>query len=177
VTLGLIPVPYEQALDGQEGITVENLGGTDAPASVVSKGGYDPGVLSCYQTWHAANPGPLPGQSLINGEAPSPYIEAQGPIAGWCQAITLFADAARKAGPNLTRRSFVQAMSGIKGFAGTYSPVLTYGPTTFAGPSQFEVVELHNNVPPSTQCVLTYQHIAQGTCWHVLQTFKPLESG
>jgi hypothetical protein len=172
-SLGLIPVPYEKALDGQEGITVETLGGTDAPASLV-KGGYDAGVQACYNTWHAANPNPLPGQTLINGEAASPYIEEQGPIAGWCQGVTLFAEAAKKAGPDLTRRSFVEAMASIKGFAGTYSPVLNYGPDRFAGPSQYQVVSLHNNVPPSSQCVLTYQGKTQGTCWHVIQSWRPL---
>ena len=33
VTLGLIPIPYEKGLDHQEGVTVETLGGTDAPTS------------------------------------------------------------------------------------------------------------------------------------------------
>jgi len=174
VSLGLIPIPYEQALDGQEGISVENVGGTDAPATVVSRGGYDPGVLNCYKIWHAANPNPIPGQTLINGEAPSPYIEAQGPIAGWCQGITVFADAARKAGRDLNRRSFVQAMASISGFAGTYSPVLSYGADKFAGPTEYEVVELHNNVLPSSRCVLTYQGKTQGTCWVVVQSWRPL---
>ena len=47
VALGLIPVPYEQALDGQEGVTTETLGGFD-DARPQSQGGYDPGVRSCY---------------------------------------------------------------------------------------------------------------------------------
>jgi hypothetical protein len=177
VTLGLIPIPYEKALDGQEGVTVETLGGTDAPSSIVPKGGYDTGVENCYKIWHAANPNPIGGQTLINGEAPSPYIEEQGPIAGWCQGITLFADAARKAGHDLTRRSFVEAMASINSFDGTYSPLLSFGPDQFAGPSQYQVVELHNNVPPSSECVLTYQHKAQGTCWHVVQGWRPLARG
>ena len=81
-----------------------------------------------HDVWHAANPNPLPGQTLIHGEKPSPYIEEQGPIAGWCQGIELFAAAAKKAGRDLTRRSFVKAMASIKNFAGTYSPTLSYGP-------------------------------------------------
>lgn len=177
VSLGLIPTPYEQALDGQEGITVDDLGGTDAPASLVGTAGYDPGVQNCFDIWHGANPNPIPGQTLINGEAPSPYIEAQGPIAGWCQAIELFAQAAKKAGRTLNRRTFVEAMAGIKGFAGTYSPVLSYGPNKFAGPAEYEVVELHNNDPPSSLCVLTYQDKTQGTCWHVLESWRPLAGG
>lgn len=177
VALGLIPLPYEQALDGQQGITVETLGGTDAPTALVGSGGYDTGVQQCFDIWHAANPKPLPGQSVGVGEVPSPYIEEQGPIAGWCQAIELFATAARNAGPQLNRRTFVQAMAKIQDFPGTWVPVLSYGPDTFAGPTQYQVVELHNNVPPSALCVETYQHIAQGTCWHTTQGFQSLPHG
>jgi len=163
--LGLIPFPYETALEGQEGVTVYTLGGTDAPIPE-SQGGYDPGVRSCYETWNAHNP---PTQPSV-----SPYIEEQGPIALWCQAIRLFAAAATKAGPNLDRRSFVEAMATITGFQGTATPVLSYGPTAFAGPAQYQVVSLHNNVPPSPLCVLTYSGKPQGTCWHVVQTWQPL---
>jgi len=172
--LGLIPQPYEKELNGQEGVTVETLGGTDAPTSVVSKGGYDPGVENCYKVWHAANPKPIPGQQLIHGEKASPYIEEQGPIAGWCQGIELFALAAKKAGRDLTRRSFVKAMASITNFQGTYSPSLSYGPGTYAGPDDYQVVEIHNNVPPSSACVLTYQKKTQGTCWHVMQSWRRL---
>jgi hypothetical protein len=164
--LGLIPLPYEKALDGQEGVTVETLGGTDAPDNVAPKGGYDPGVASCYATWKAHNKRP-PG-------ANSPYIEEQGPIVGWCQAIRLFAAAAIKAGPDLNRRTFVEAMSGVQNFAGTYSPILSYGPTKFAGPTEYQVVSLHNNVPPSPLCDPTWDGKPQGTCWVVQQSWKPL---
>lgn len=177
VTLGLIPFPYEKALDGQQGITAETLGATDAPMAVAGPSGYDAGVDNCYKIWHAANPHPLPGQTLINGEAASPYIESQGPIAGWCQGIELFAAAAQKAGPDLNRRTFVEGMASVTNFDGTYSPVLSFGLTTFAGPSQYQVVELHNNVPPSSLCPLTYQKIAQGTCWHVVKSWAPLVTG
>ena len=54
VALGLIPVPYEQALNGQEGVTTETLGGFDDNRPE-AKGGYDPGVRSCYDTWHAVS--------------------------------------------------------------------------------------------------------------------------
>ena len=175
--LGLIPAPYEKELNGQEGVTVETLGGTDAPPTAVSKGGYDPGVENCYKVWHAANPKPLPGQTLIHGEKPSPYIEEQGPIAAWCQGIELFATAARKAGRNLTRRSFVEAMASIKTFQGTFSPSLSYGPGKYAGPDDYQVVAIHNNVPPSSACVLTYQKKTQGTCWQVIHSWRPLVTG
>ena len=174
VTLGLIPVPYEKELNGQEGITAETLGGIDGPTALVGKGGYDPGVANCYKIWHAANPKPIPGQTLIHGEKASPYIEEQGPTAGWCQGIELFTAAAKKAGRDLTRRSFVKAMASIKNFQGTYSPTLSFGPGKYAGPDQYQVVKLHNNVPASSACALTYQKITQGTCWVVVQSWKPL---
>ncbi|HEY7949136.1 MAG TPA: ABC transporter substrate-binding protein [Acidimicrobiales bacterium] len=173
-TLGLIPIPYEKELNGQEGVTAETLGGVDGPTALVGKGGYDPGVANCYKIWHASNPKPIAGQTLIHGEKASPYIEEQGPTAGWCQGIELFTAAAKKAGRNLNRRSFVQAMASIKSFQGTYSPSLSYGPGKYAGPNQYQVVKLHNNVPASSACALTYQKITQGTCWVVVQSWKPL---
>ncbi len=166
-SLGLIPFPYETALEGQEGVTVETLGGTDAPVPE-SEGGYDPGVTACYGTWKAHN---KPVSTV------SPYIEEQGPIVSWCQVIKLFAKAATDAGPDLTRRSFIQAMAGIQDFPGTLTPVLSFGPTKFSGPTQYQVVEIHNNVPPGPLCVPTYTGAPQGTCWHVVQSWAPLASG
>jgi hypothetical protein len=166
VTLGLIPIPYEQSLEGQGGVTAETLGGTDAPISPFL-GGYNPGVTSCYNTWKAHNP-PTSSES--------PYIEEQGPIVGWCQAIRLFAQAAQNAGPNLNRRTFVQAMSRIQNIDGTYVPTLSYGPNKYYGPTQYQVVTLHNNVPPGPTCVPTYTGKPQGTCWHVIQGWRPFGS-
>ena len=104
----------------------------------------------------------------------SPYIEEQGPIVLWCQAIRLFGTAAKAAGADLNRRSFVQAMASITNYTGTVTPVLSYGPTKFAGPVEYQVVSLHNNVPPSPLCVVTYSGKPQGTCWHVVQPWAPL---
>ena len=63
VALGLIPVPYEQALNGQEGVTTETLGGIDDDRPQ-AQGGYDPGTRSCYTTWHAYHPKPIAGHAL-----------------------------------------------------------------------------------------------------------------
>ncbi len=41
-SLGLLPVPYAKALDGQEGVTTETLGGIDDDRPQ-SQGGYDTG--------------------------------------------------------------------------------------------------------------------------------------
>ena len=166
VALGLIPVPYEQALDGQEGVTTETLGGFD-DARPESQGGYDPGVRSCYTTWHAYHPKPIAGTQSF-------YIEEQGPIQAWCGAIRLFATAAKDAGKDLNRRTFVEAMARISDYPGTLSPVWTFGPDKFYGPVEYQVVKIHNNVPPSSQCKLKTNGKPQGTCWVTVQPFRPL---
>ena len=110
VALGLIPIPYEKALNGQEGVTAETLGGIDLPVPE-AQGGYDPGVRSCWTVWHKAYPQTPKGN--INDD-----IEEQGPVQGWCQEIRLFAKAATMAGKDLNRRTFVEAMSHITNFPG-----------------------------------------------------------
>jgi hypothetical protein len=171
VALGLIPQPYETALNGQEGVTTETLGGYDDNRPE-SQGGYDPGVRSCYNTWHGYHPKPIPGE-----QTPTPFIEEQGPIQAWCGAVRLFATAAKNAGPGLNRRTFVTAMSKITNYPGTLAPVWSFGPNKMYGPTQYQVVKIHNNVPPSSQCKLKTNHKPQGTCWVTVQSFKPLPTG
>ena len=154
VALGLIPHPYEKALNGQEGVTTETLGGIDDNRPQ-SQGGYDPGVRACYNTWHAYHPKPIPG-TLYH------YIEEQGPIQAWCGAIGLFATAAKDAGKNLNRRTFVEAMSKITNYPGTLSPTWSFGPHKFYGPTEYQVVEVHNNVPKSALCKMPKSGIAAG---------------
>jgi hypothetical protein len=166
-SLGLL-VPFGKALNGQEGVTTETLGGIDDPRPY-AQGGYDPGVRSCWTVWHKTYPEVPKGN--INDD-----IEEQGPVQGWCQEIHLFAQAAKAAGRNLNRRTFVTAMSQIKDFAGGYSPALTYGPHKFSGPTQYQVVRLRVNTPPSdTLCRPPQpQQPVAGTCWTPVQAWKPL---
>ncbi len=167
--LGLIPVPFEKALNGQEGVTTETLGGID-DSRPQAQGGYDPGVRSCWDTWHKAYP-QIPKGNMND------FIEEQGPVQAWCQEIRLFAQAATMAGPNLNRRTFVEAMSRITNFPGGFSPILSFGPDKFSGPTEYQVVSLHNNVPPSSQCRLPVGTLPpQGRCWHQVQGWKPLPS-
>ena len=120
-----------------------------------SQGGYDPGVRSCFETWHAYHPKPITGTTSF-------YIEEQGPIQAWCGAIRLFAAAAKNAGPDLNRRTFVTAMSKITNFPGTLSPILDLRSGQVLRPEQYQVVKVHNNVPPSSQCKLKTNHKPQG---------------
>jgi hypothetical protein len=165
-SLGLLPVPYADALNGQEGVTTETLGGVDDDRPQ-SQGGYDPAVRSCWIPWHKAYPQVPPGNM-------SDFIEEQGPIQGWCQVIRLFAAAAKAAGPDLNRRTFVTAMSKITDFPGANTPVLSYGPDKRYGPTEYQVVQLHINSPPSSQCKLPKNHVPQFTCWVTVQPFSPL---
>jgi hypothetical protein len=164
--LGLIPVPYEKALDGQEGVTTLTLGGIDEPVSP-SQGGYIAGAKSCYDSWIKVYPQSPKGR-------PNNYIDSQGPIVSWCQAIRLFATAADKAGTNLNRRTFVQAMASVKNFQGALTPELSYGSSKYYGPTEYRVVELHNNQPPSSQCYVYTSGQVQGTCWVIKQNWQPL---
>ncbi len=168
IALGLTPTPYEKELDGQQGVTTETLGGIDDNRPE-SQGGYDPGVRSCYVTWHTFHPKPIAGTLYY-------YIEEQGPIQAWCGAIRLFATAAKDAGPNLNRRTFVEAMSRLTDYPGTLSPVWSFGPDKFYGPTQYQVVKIHTNKPVSSQCKLPKSGRPQGTCWVTVQPFKPLSS-
>ena len=163
--LGLLPA-LDGPLNNQEGVTTETLGGFDDNRPE-SQGGYDPGVRACYTAWHKKYPNPVP-------PAESAFIEEQGPIQDWCTSINLFATAAKMAGHNLNRRTFVEAMSRIKNFPGGLSPSWSFGPTKYYGPTQYQVVKLHDNTPPSSQCKLKTNHQPQGTCWVSQGGWAPL---
>ena len=126
-------------------------------------------MQACWTPWHKAYP-------QIPQGATTDFLEQQGPVVAWCQVITLFAKAARAAGSDLNRRTFVTAMSKITNFPGTSTPILSFGPDKRYGPTEYKIVKLRNNVPPSSQCQLTSQGKAQGTCWVTLSPFEPLPS-
>jgi hypothetical protein len=127
-------------------------------------------VKACWTPWHKAYP------QIPSGDT-TDYLEQQGPVVSWCQVITLFAQAARNAGPDLNRRTFVTAMSKITNFQGTLTPVLSYGLNKRYGPTEFKIVKLRNNVPPSSACQLTSQDKTQGTCWVTVSSWEPLPTG
>ena len=83
----------------------------------------------------------------------------------------------RTRGKNLNRRTFVQAMSKITNFPGTWVNTLSYGPDKFYGPTEYQVVKIHNNDPPSPECILKSNGKPQGTCWVSEQKYQPLASG
>ncbi len=159
LALGLAELQYPGALDGQIGPTVVTYGNDDHPS------GYTPGGLSCYDTWKAHRKVP-------------PDPEAQGPIMSWCQAIRLFAEAARRAGPDLNRRTFTDAMGTITDFQAALMPTLAFSATRHAGPSQFRVVRIHKNDRSNNMCPgLEDSGRPHGSCWLVVQDYQPLQTG
>ena len=64
--------------------------------------------------------------------------------------------AAEKAGHDLNRRSFVEAMARVTNYPGTLSPELNFGTDKLYGPVEYRVVRLHNNDPSHTQCIDNY---------------------
>ncbi len=171
IGLGLVPVPFEDAIDNQQGVTVQTLGGIDDDRPE-SQGGYDAGVRSCFDSFRTSPTYPFPAPP----GHPGPWIEEQGPIASWCQGIRLFADAARMAGHHLTRRTFVEAMASVSNYPGTLSPILSYATNKFYGPVEYRVVRIHNNSAADNQCINNYKGGIQATCWVVVQNWEPLDT-
>jgi hypothetical protein len=149
--LDLLP-NYRKALDGQRGITTLTLGSVDDDRQP-SQGGYNRSTRACARVWGADTT-----SSAVHGG----YMEAHGPLAGWCQAIGLFARAATDAGANLNRRSFVSAMTAIHRFPGTNTPLLTFGRTKLSGPTAYRTVELHEG---GSLCPLTHDRLPMPRCW------------
>jgi hypothetical protein len=71
----------------------------------------------------------------------------------------------------------VTALSKVKNFPGTVTPILSFGPDKRYGPTEYKIVRLRNNVPPTSACQLTSQGKVQGTCWVTVQNFTPLPTG
>ena len=163
IGLGLAEAIYKTELDGQYGLTYQTLGNSD------DERGYKqlPQAEDCYKTWLAAHPTPFHDADDPRGEV---VIESQGPILNECENIRLFAEAAKRAGPNLTRESFDAAMAGITGFGGTLVPDLTFGPGRYAGPNKVRTVQIHVNT--DHKCALTSAGKTQGSCWLVTEDFS-----
>ena len=84
---------------------------------------------------------------------------------------------AKAAGPKLTVRSFVQAMSKIHDYDGTQAPTLSFSPTKFYGPTKYRVVKLHINSPPGPDCKQPkFTDTPQQTCWVIQKDWTPLKT-
>ena len=158
VALGLIPVPYEQALNGQEGVTTETLGGFD-DARPESQGGYDPGRALVLHHLAQGPPQAHQGEDelLHRGAGPDRQLVHRHPPLrpGRHQRRS-------EPQPAHVRHRHVEDQE-LPGRPD--SPIWSFGPDKMYGPTQYQVVKIHNNVPPSSQCVLKTNHKPQG---HVL---------
>ncbi len=68
-------------------------------------------------------------------------------------------------------------MSKITDFPGTWSTVLSYGPDKRYGPTEYQVVKLRVNSPPSSLCKTTPGKPPAATCWVSVRPFVPLPTG
>jgi ABC-type branched-subunit amino acid transport system substrate-binding protein len=165
IGLGLAESIYQKALDGQLGLTYQTLGNSD------DSRGYNqlPQAADCFKTWIDAHPTPFTDpDSKGQGEV---TVESQGPIMTECQNIRLFAAAAQAAGPNLTRRTFADAMAKVTNFPAVDYPLFSFGPNDHGGAKQTRTVRIHVNDPAHNGCPLLISGKAQGSCWLVLTDF------
>jgi hypothetical protein len=68
-------------------------------------------------------------------------------------------------------------MSKIKNFHGAWSPILSYGPNKRYGPTEYQVVKLHINSPPSPLCKQGAGQPPPATCWVSIDPWEPLPAG
>ena len=180
--LGLAEFQYGKELSGQIGPTVYTLGSEDddRPTGVAEPGpGYTPEAKACWQT-----------SVKFYKHQPNPYIEAQGPTMRWCDAMNLLAKALDLAGRNLNRRTFVEALGQIQNFPTALTPTLTFSPTRHAGPIEYRTVRPVTNSPtdPATNrcppcrpiphaCGTAHDLPFHGSCWQIVEDFKPFANG
>ena len=109
--LGLIPVPYEQALNGQEGVTTETAGRGRRPPNRRVREATTP---ACFLLRHVAQ-----GVSrAVSRGRRTITSRSRGPSRHGAALIRLFAHAATKAGKDLNRRTFVEGLGVDQEFRG-----------------------------------------------------------
>jgi ABC-type branched-subunit amino acid transport system substrate-binding protein len=177
VALGLAEFQFPTLLTGQLGTTVFTLSSEDDDRpdgeTKLAGTGYTPAAKSCWETYKKYNPKLL---------ATSPYIEAQGPDMRWCDAIRFAAAAIKAAGPNLNRRTFIQALGVIKNFDSPLSDGYSFSPTDHSGPTQFRTVKpvkngntADTNVCPPRRPTSDDANPFHGSCWLLVEDWQPLE--
>jgi hypothetical protein len=125
VAEALLGPQFPKSLQNAEGPTYVDLGrGVDE--SRYPKG-YTPEQVRCVQIW----------QTKHKGEA----ISNVGEDMRWCDNIGVFVEAARRAGPTLTRLSWAAAMATITKRPAGMTTMLSFGPGVYAGAVQMKVVK------------------------------------
>jgi hypothetical protein len=88
-----------------------------------------------------------------------------------CQNVTLFAEAARRAGPNLTRDSWAAAMATLKHYVTSMSPTMSWAPGHYDGAEVGKAIVLTNIGCPSMT-----QNYPGGACHKQTEDFRPLRT-
>jgi hypothetical protein len=152
-SLAFVTAPYKKELQGQSGPTYGVYGNRDLPPYASSLGD------TCNKAWHANNP-PTSDKKAI---------ETTGTMMTECQNTLLFAQAARMAGPNLTRARFVAQMANITNMGGGVVPNLRFGHGQYAGPHLRRIVSVNDN--KNRKCPPSQSGGVQGNCWLILSKY------
>jgi len=125
IASALLGSPYPKSLEHAQGPTYAHLGEPDDAPKFPPH--YDATEARCEAIWHREHPGS--------------NLSVAGVNMRWCDSINLFVEAARRAGPNLTRPRWAQEMATIQNFGGAMTPILSYGPGRYEGPTQMRIVD------------------------------------
>ncbi len=173
--LGLAEFNYPDELSGQIGPTVYTLSNEDDDRpdgmTKLSGPGYTPEAKACWKTWSEHHTKP-------------PYIESQGPTMRWCDAVHVLAKALDRAGRNLNRRTFIEALGKIKDFPVALTQAITFGPDDHSGPATYRTVRPVKNgdTPATNKCpprrpTPDDDNPLHGSCWQLVEDWKPLQTG
>jgi len=179
VNTALGPAEYQfpDRLSGQLGPTVftpsseddDRPGGTAKLAGP----GYTLAAKACWESYQKENPKRI--QKF-------PYIEALGPTMRCCDAIRLTAKAIKAAGKDLNRRTFIQALGVIANYPSALIKEFSFSRTDHAGPAQYRSVAptkngntAETNVCPPRRPTPTDDNPFQGSCWILVEDWRPLE--
>ncbi|MHB8466294.1 MAG: ABC transporter substrate-binding protein [Acidimicrobiales bacterium] len=143
---------HPASLEGAVGTSFQEIGESNDPRT------FRPGETRCNNIWKQHNP-------------KAPVAQQLATIMNVCQNISIFAEAARRAGPNLTRDTWAAAMGTIKNLVTSMSPEMTWGPGHYAGAELGKAIVLTNQGCPSMT-----QNYPGGACHKQTEDFRPLRT-
>lgn len=150
----LLGMQYKKSLQHAHGPTFARLG-TGANLEEHYPVQYGPAEIRCVQIWRRAHP-------------TATALQIAGVNMRWCDSMSLFFKAARRAGANLTRLGWANAMATIHDEPTTMTPTMTFGPGRYAGPTQMKVIDVQ-----TSGCKPPYQD-EDNTCTVQLEGYGPI---
>jgi ABC-type branched-subunit amino acid transport system substrate-binding protein len=125
---------------------------------------YSEAEKKCNEIWKKAYPS-------------APDMWQAGLAARWCQNISVFVEAARRAteanNGTLTRKNWADAMATIRDFPAAMTPTLSYAPGDYAGATQMKVAIISTDMP---RCKREMNDEASGACLIETEPYRPLRS-